>query len=104
MRQIAADDNSRRDRLTIPIPRTEPTNAREKEHYQNRLDDARSMWAFRLDEDTLDFVHCDLCLESLAVKDSQAIARNVGLKKGKPFIETMAGRGLTSAEDRTSLL
>ena len=66
----------------FPFPEPKPRTPGEKEHYQNRLDDARSTWAFRLDKDTLDFVHCDLCLESLAVKDSQAMAGTVwGLKQ-----------------------
>ena len=76
-------------------PKTKPRTHIEREHYQNRLDDARSVWAFRLDEDTLDFVHCDLCLEALALEDSQAMSeKRSGDWKGKPFIETMTGRGL----------
>jgi hypothetical protein len=67
----------------FPFPDAKPRTRIEKEHYQNRLDDARSVWAFRLDEDTLDFVHCDLCLEALALKDSQAMAETVWRPKGK---------------------
>ena len=67
----------------FPFPDAKPRTRRENEHYQNRLDDARSVWAFRLDEDTLDFVHCDLCLEALALKDTQAMAETVWRPKGK---------------------
>jgi hypothetical protein len=67
----------------FPFPDSKPRTRRAKEHYQNRLDDARSVWAFRLDEDTLDFVHCDLCLEALALKDSRAMAETVWRLKEK---------------------
>ena len=67
----------------FPFPEEKPLTRREKWHYQNRLDDARSVWAFRLDEDTLDFVHCDQCLEALALKDSHAMAETVWRLKRK---------------------
>ena len=67
----------------FPFPEEKPLTRREKWHYQNRLDDARSVLAFRLDEDTLDFVHCDQCLEALALKDSHAMAETVWRLKRK---------------------
>jgi len=37
-----------------------------------------------MDEDTLDFVHCDQCLEALALKDSHAaMAETVWRLQGK---------------------
>jgi hypothetical protein len=68
----------------FPYPEVKPETDEEKADNQNRLDNARGVWAFRLDEDTLDFVHCDLCLEALALKDSQAMAETVWTLKGKP--------------------
>ena len=67
----------------FPFPEATPETHEEKVDHQNRLDDARSVWAFRLDEDTLDFVHCDQCLEALALKDPHAMAETVWRLKGE---------------------
>jgi len=67
----------------FPFPEARPETDEEKADYQNRLDNARGVWALRLDEDTVDFVHCDLCLEALASKDRQAKAETVWRLKGK---------------------
>ena len=67
----------------FPFPEATPETHEEKVDHQNQLDKARGLWAFRLDEDTVDFVHCDLCLEALLSKDLRAGAEAVWALKDR---------------------